>query len=392
MTSHNQKHLVQALESATNVGSRYENLNWINHKRGVQSLVFQAKDQVTSRLVAIKVINPDHLHIVEKVETFNREPELLEKLEGKNRCLQIVQGLDYYDWELLSHNASTPIPIKCGYFVTEWLEEDVDEYFLNQHKLDTADKLMIFRDTILAVEAIHRNDIVHRDLKIDNIRLKVIGEKQIVVIIDFGLSARHGDPKIGAYSDPIGAPWYNPPESFAGFTGERKIAHLQDSYALGCLLFELFNKKYFGYARDCETEFMKVAYSISSSLVSIPKMSEKYKAWDTMASMFHLLKTLPPIDGPGSSLPLSITNIINRLYQQLAAFDFKNRQSDLSRSIRMIDSALLALQNTKKQNIELRRKKLLREQRKKKIDEKQKRLELFLKEKIGGVNRSTLGN
>ena len=66
----------------------------------------------------------------------------------------------------------------------------------------------IFYQTCLGLSFIHSNNICHRDLKLENILFKS-GSKNIVKIIDFGLSKENIDEKMSSY---IGTPYYVAPE------------------------------------------------------------------------------------------------------------------------------------------------------------------------------------
>ena len=128
--SANQNELVKELEGLSDLNHRYVGLRCVSvlagNRRGVMSLVFQAYDQITDAPVAIKVMDPDRLGDAYRLAAFEREAQLLELVEGQKRCLQLKQGLDNYEWEVMITGASAPLKFQCGYFVTEWIEEDID--------------------------------------------------------------------------------------------------------------------------------------------------------------------------------------------------------------------------------------------------------------------------
>ena len=383
MLNATQKQLVKQLESVPVLNHRYENLHCVNvqgeKRRGVLSLVFQAYDRIEGTLVAIKIMDPDRLSEAYRIACFEREPQLLELVEGRHRCLQLIQGLEHYKWELSVLGAKEPLQFRCGYFVTEWLEEDADDYFFNQHATNAETKLRLFRNLLLAIEAIHSASIFHRDLKIDNIRLKTAEAGQIVVAIDYGTAARIEMPKLfSTYDEPVGAPAFAPPEAFAGFAGDREFGHLADSYALGSLLFDLFNTREFIYVRENETKFNLLVNAVSSVLAGESSRAGKLRAWSEQVKKFRAISGPPEIKGPGHTIPASILPIIRDIYVKLAEFDFRNRLDDLQNALRRIDSALLALANGQKQTVELRRKRLLRQQRQEKARQKQERLNRYL--------------
>lgn len=385
--SSNQQVLIKQLESEALINGRYENLICIsvngNDRRGALSFVFQAYDQAESCPVAIKVMDPDRLHDKYRIASFEREPELLEIVEGKKRCLQLKNGLQYYEWDINHSSVAVPLKFNCGYFVTEWIEEDVDDYFYNQDQVDPEVKLLIYRKLLLAVEAIHRSEIFHRDMKVDNIRLKSIGDEQIVVVIDYGTAARHDTPSLSsAYAEPVGAGAFAPPEAFVGFSGDRELGHLADNYALGCLLYDLFNTREFRHARASETPFRTLIHAVGSVLVAESSRDGKLRLWREQMKSFHSLATAPVIDGAGNSIPPCIAPILKRIYAQLIDFDFNERASNLSHARRLIDSSLKVLSHNKINAAYIKRKRLMRKQKQERVRLKQERLNQYLTDRV----------
>ncbi|MDD9997356.1 MAG: protein kinase [Rhodospirillaceae bacterium] len=381
--STNQNALIKQLENAHLINGRYENLNCVNvhggNRRGVLSLVFQGYDRISKKFVAIKVMDPDRLSNAYRIRAFEREPTILENLEGKNRCLQIIDGLQHYRWEVKYPGSSDPLKFECGFFTIEWLEEDADEFFLEQQNYNSIQKLEIFRQLLLAVEAIHRAQVFHRDIKVDNIRLKSIKNNSALILIDFGTAAQFHDPSIATtYTDPVGAPAFSPPEAFVGFAGERDIGMLSDSYALGAILFNLFNYREFRHARDRETRFHQLLAAIAPLVARSNSRKDKIEVWSDHMHRFRHLSYAPAIDGPGSTLSIAVLGLIKDVYSQLIEFDFLRRTSDLVSIRRRVDSALKLLDNHKREEIELRRRRLLRKRRQEKIQRRKKRLEKYI--------------
>lgn len=390
----NQSELINELESATLVGNRYERLHCVNvngsgDRRGVLSLVFQGYDRLDNNYVAIKVMDPDRLSDKYRLAAFEREPEILECVEGRARCLQLRNGFQHYTWTVNVTGVTDPLEFKCGYFVTEWLEEDIDSFFFEQDSFSAEEKLRLFRNIVLGLEAIHQEAVFHRDLKIDNIRLRSESTNQVAVIIDFGTAARADTPHIGStYDSPVGAPAYAPPEAFVGFSGTRELAHLADCYALGVLLFDLFNIREFRFARGNDTEFRRIVAAGASSIATEPNEDKKLNLWISHCKKFRHIPTSPVIASPGNSIPPSIAPITESIYRSLIDFDINNRTSELSEIRHRLDTALKVLNNHRLDAEILRRKRERRQKRQQKLIEKQQRLEDYLStRKIGHVER-----
>ena len=85
------------------------------------------------------------------------------------------------------------------------------------------------------VEYLHRNEILHRDLKISNILVSKQGD---IRVADFGL-ARELGPEYKNYTKKVVTLWYRAPEILLGCDD---YSTPSDIWALGWILAELLNK------------------------------------------------------------------------------------------------------------------------------------------------------
>jgi len=85
----------------------------------------------------------------------------------------------------------------------------------------------------------HRQGIIHRDVKPDNIFLiNVDGDPDYVKVLDFGIAkAVHGEEDVSLTAEGriIGTPRYMSPEQILA----QPVDHRSDLYSLGCILFEM---------------------------------------------------------------------------------------------------------------------------------------------------------
>lgn len=354
--SDNSQLLVDTLEALPLLDGRFEKIKLVNfnsfknEKRGCFSLVFSAHDIVADVPVALKFydINPALIIDDYRRACFRREHDILQVVMNKKRCLQLVSALSTYPLVIpISHGNNPTFP--CEYFAVEWIEDDIDDYFFLQENIESLNKLHLFNELTLAVEALHRNEIFHRDLKADNFRQYQEALKRVVVAIDLGTAARYDSGKIQLdYQHQVGASGYAAPEAIYGLAGHRKLAPYTDCYALGCMLYELFNRDYF--IREWQAKNPR-GHAIQSlmgmELQGKTNDADKFNAWKVALGKFSSGFEPVRIDGPGSSVPQGIASILNEVLRSLTHVNFSNRPINLEWVRVRIWSAIKALQNEK---------------------------------------------
>jgi len=92
-------------------------------------------------------------------------------------------------------------------------------------------------ELLFALDAIHQTDLVHCDVKLDNVFLCVDGS---IKLLDLGAAEPANDHRAPACLPPIGTPRYMAPEQVAG----RGVDERTDVYAVGLLLAELLCGKW----------------------------------------------------------------------------------------------------------------------------------------------------
>jgi serine/threonine protein kinase len=327
----NIQHLVGILEAMPLFEGRYERLRHINATRGCFSVVFRAHDRLEGKEVAIKVysITAENQNQPYRIEGFRREPQILSTLLTRERCLQLVAGLSTFSLQIPVGGGGQHVTIPCDYFVVEWIEEDVDAYFLDHSAHDAIGRLRLFRDICLVVEALHRYEVFHRDLKMDNIRAAQRALRKVVVAIDLGTAARFGStPLLGAYATAVGHLSYAAPEAIAGLAGNRNIAPKSDLYALGCLLFELFHPgMYIQEFRRRNALFPTILHGMRQYLAGKVTPEEIEDAWSD--ALRDLARGIVKVELPanGAALPPAISDLVNEVLQHLTAVDFRKRPS-----------------------------------------------------------------
>lgn len=117
--------------------------------------------------------------------------------------------------------------------VMEYVEgPTLDERLRRRGPLPISDAVPLFRDVVHAVDYIHRQGIVHRDLKASNIKATPAGA---VKLLDFGIAKIPREPGLTRTGVIVGTPEYLSPEQMRG----QPPSTASDLWALGVLLYEM---------------------------------------------------------------------------------------------------------------------------------------------------------
>ncbi len=181
-----------------------------------QKAAFKVRD-AEGDVLCLKIISPDY-----SMDRLQREIEALQSINHPN-----VVHLKEYTF--------SSRPDARRHFILEEFIEGTDLADAMGAAWQSAQAVETFAPLCDGLEALRRVNVVHRDLKPQNIRLRPDGRP---VIIDFGL-ARHldlPDITLTIQGARIGTPCYFAPEQFDGT--KRDIDHRTDLFALGILLYE----------------------------------------------------------------------------------------------------------------------------------------------------------
>jgi len=195
------------------IGDRYEVLEKIG--TGGMSDVYKAKDHKLNRLVAVKILKQEFSENENFVSKFRVEAQSTAGLMHPN----IVNVYDVGDED------------GVNYIVMELVDGiTLKKYIEKKARLSVKEAVSIAIQVAMGLEAAHNNNIIHRDIKPQNIMISKDGK---VKVTDFGIAKAATSNTIT--SNVMGSVHYTSPEQARGGYSDAK----SDIYSLGITLFEM---------------------------------------------------------------------------------------------------------------------------------------------------------
>lgn len=197
------------------MGNRYELLKQLGG--GGMAIVYMGRDTLLNRLVTVKMLRSEFTSDEDFVKRFRREAQAVASLSHPN----IVSIYDVGQED------------KVHYLVMEYVEGDNLKNLIREQGLVPVDRAVeIARQISDALQHAHENNIVHRDIKPQNILITKEGRPKLT---DFGIAREATTATLTQTDTILGSVHYLSPEQARGETAGPR----SDIYSLGIVLYEM---------------------------------------------------------------------------------------------------------------------------------------------------------
>ena len=188
--------------------------------RGGMGVVYRARQERPSRIVALKVISPELADDSGFRERFTRESELAASIEHSN-------VIPVYEVGEESHRL---------FIVMRYVEgTDLATLIAAEGRVAPRRAVHLLGQLASALDAAHARGLVHRDVKPANVLIAREGGTDHIYLTDFGLArfaAGAGQTRTGMF---VGTSDFAAPEQYEA----RRVDARTDVYAAGCVLYTM---------------------------------------------------------------------------------------------------------------------------------------------------------
>ena len=203
------------LELGTILSGRYEVLKRVGS--GGMADVYMAKDHKLNRNVAMKVLKSEYVEDEKFLKKFETEAQAVARLSHQNIVniydVGMEDGINYIVMEL-----AEGITLK--------------EYIRKKGYLSPKETVEISTQIASAISHAHKNHIIHRDIKPQNI---LVSDTGIIKVTDFGIAKATSSNTVTSTATAMGSVHYISPEQAKGRFCDEK----SDIYSLGITMYEM---------------------------------------------------------------------------------------------------------------------------------------------------------
>lgn len=200
------------------LGERYRIIDTLGE--GGMANVYLAEDIILQRKVAVKILRLDLRNEPQTQARFQREALATSELSHPNIVSVLDVGTDH----------------GLPYMVMEYVDgPDLKDYIRENSPLDLREVIRIMDQILSAVALAHKHNVIHRDLKPQNILMDKRGN---IKIADFGIAVALNQSSITQTNSVMGSVHYMSPEQTRGGL----VTKQSDIYSLGIILYELITE------------------------------------------------------------------------------------------------------------------------------------------------------
>lgn len=197
------------------LGDRYRIIDTLGE--GGMANVYLAEDIILQRKVAVKILRLDLQKEPQTLARFQREALATSELSHPNIVMVLDVGTDH----------------GLPYMVMEYVDgPDLKEYIRTNSPLNLGNIIKIMDQILSAMSLAHKHNVIHRDLKPQNILMDKHGN---IKIADFGIAVALNQNSVTQTNSAIGSVHYMSPEQTRGGL----VTKQSDIYSLGIILYEL---------------------------------------------------------------------------------------------------------------------------------------------------------
>jgi serine/threonine-protein kinase len=185
--------------------------------RGGMGSVFEARDRMLGRRVAVKVVHPELGRDPVLIERFRKEAQALARLNHPNviSVYSLFRAADQY------------------FLVMEYVEgQTLEARLRTEGALPWKESVDLLAGALEGLQHVHEQGILHRDLKPANLFLPAMGG---IKVMDFGIAHILGQQRLTRMGTVVGTLAYMSPEQVGG--GEIDVR--SDIYSMGIVLYEM---------------------------------------------------------------------------------------------------------------------------------------------------------
>ncbi len=184
--------------------------------RGGMGDVYEAEDTVRERIVALKLMS----------QTLSGDPVFRSRMQREARTagrLQEPHVVPIHDFGEIDGQLYVDMRLIDG--------RDLAGILKRYGPLSPPRAVAIVRQIGSALDAAHAAEVLHRDVKPENI---LVSADDFAYLVDFGIASATSDEKLTQFGTTVGTVKYMAPERFS----DSAVTHRADIYALACVLYE----------------------------------------------------------------------------------------------------------------------------------------------------------